>query len=81
MSSFGALIGTFIFGILSAQMDSKRAMVFLAFPVLAYWLLVYFGDSFYYLIIARFVVGWTVGGMQSGVALYVAEISNDKYEH
>lgn len=78
MSSVGALVGTFIFGIMSAQMGSKRAMTFLAFPVITYWLLVHFGDSFYYLIAARFITGWTVGGMQSGVALYVSEISNDR---
>lgn len=77
MSSFGALFGTFIFGILTASTGSKRAMTLLAFPVIAYWLLVHFGDSFYYLIAARFVTGWTVGGIQSAVALYVAEISTD----
>lgn len=77
MSSLGAIVGTFIFGIMSSQMGSKRAMTFLALPVIAYWALVHFGDAFYYLIAARFITGWTVGGMQSGVALYVAEISND----
>lgn len=78
MSSCGALVGTFIFGVLTASMGSKRAMTLLAFPVVAYWLLVHFGDSFYYLTAARFVTGWTVGGIQSGVALYVAEISDDR---
>lgn len=58
-------------------MGSKRAMTFLAFPAIAYWILVKFGNTFYYLLLARFITGWTVGGMQSGVALYVAEISND----
>lgn len=78
MSSVGALVGTFIFGIMSAHLGSKRAMTFLAFPVIIYWVLVHFGDAFYYLIAGRFIAGLTVGGMQSGVALYVAEISNDK---
>lgn len=78
MSSGGALVGTFIFGVLSAVMGSKRSMTLMAFPVIAYWLLVHFGDSFYHIIAARFITGWTVGGIQSGVALYVAEISNDK---
>lgn len=58
-------------------MSSKRAMSFLAFPAITYWILVRFGNTFYCLLAARFITGWTVGGMQSGVALYVSEISND----
>lgn len=78
MSSCGALVGTFIFGILSALMGSKRAMTLLAFPVIAYWLMVHFGDSFHWLIIGRFAAGLSVGGIQSGVIIYVAEISDAK---
>lgn len=78
MSSIGALVGTFIFGFVASQLGPKRAMTFLAFPAIIYWILVRFGNTFNYLLTARFITGWTVGGMQSGIALYVSEISNDK---
>lgn len=78
MSSIGAIVGTFIFGFMSSMMGSKRAMTFLALPAITYWVLVHFGDTYYHLFWARFITGLTVGGMQSGVALYVSEISNDE---
>lgn len=78
MSSLGAIIGTFIFGFMSSMMGSKRAMTYLAFPAITYWILVRYGNTFYHLLAARLIQGLAVGGMQSGVALYVSEISNDK---
>lgn len=78
MSSVGAVAGTFLFGLISSKVGCKRANAYLAFPAITYWLLVHFGNSVYYLILARFIAGLTIGGMQSGVALYVAEISNDE---
>lgn len=80
MTSLGSIAGTFAFGFLTILMGTKRAMTYLAFPVIAYWMLIHFGDTFYYHIVARFIAGWTVGGIQSGVALYVADISNDRYQ-
>lgn len=61
MSSIGAICGTFIFGFISSQIGPKRAMTLLAFPAITYWILVRFGNTFYYLLIARFITGWTVG--------------------
>ena len=61
MSSIGAICGVFIFGFISSQIGSKRAMTFLAFPAITYWVLVRFGNTFYYLLLARFITGWTVG--------------------
>lgn len=78
ITCIGAIVGTFIFGLLSSQIGSKRAMTFLAFPSITYWILVGFGNTFYHLLAARFITGLTVGGMNSGVSLYVSEISNDK---
>lgn len=78
MNSVGSIVGTFIVGAISALMGSKRAMTFIAYPTIAFWLLIYFGDTFYHILIARFCGGLTGGGMQSGVVLYISEISNDK---
>lgn len=59
LTSVGAIVGTFICGIMSAVMGSKRAMTFVAYPAIAFWLLVYFGDSIYYIYLARFATGLT----------------------
>ncbi|XP_055309481.1 facilitated trehalose transporter Tret1-like isoform X1 [Sitodiplosis mosellana] len=77
MNSFGALCGTFISGFLSIRLGSKRAMTVLALPAVTVWILIYFGDSFYHIFFARFATGCIGGGFQSGVILFVAEISND----
>ncbi|XP_055304279.1 uncharacterized protein LOC129569467 [Sitodiplosis mosellana] len=77
MSSVGAIVGTFVFGVMSVMIGSKRVMTYLAFPLIAYWVLVHFGNTYYHLFLARASAGLTVGGMQSVVALYVSEISND----
>lgn len=78
MNSVGALCGTFISGLISAFMGSKRAMTFIAYPSIAFWLLIHFGDTFYHILLARFFCGLTGGGFQSGIVLYVSEIANDK---
>lgn len=59
MNSVGAIASTFITGILSALLGSKRAMTLLTYPAIAFWLLVYFGDSFYHILLARFATGLT----------------------
>lgn len=79
MNSVGAICGTFICGAMSALIGSKRAMIYLAYPVIAFWILIYFGNDFYHILAARFFTGLTTGGFQSGVVLYVSEISSDKY--
>lgn len=80
MSSFSAIIGTFIYGTLSATIGCKRTMAFMAFPTIIFWTLIYFGNSFSHVLCARFAAGLTGGGFQTGVALYISEISNDEYE-
>lgn len=78
ISSLGSLFGTFVFGYLASFIGCKRAMVFLGLPSIIFWLLIFFGDSLCELLIARFVMGCTAGGVQSGIIIYVSEISNDK---
>lgn len=78
ISSLGSIVGTFIFGGLSSLIGCKRAMIFLALPSIAFWILIHFGDTFFYLLLARCTFGLTAGGIQSGVIIYVSEISNDK---
>ena len=78
ISSLGSIVGTVIFGLLTWLIGCKRAMIFLALPSITFWLLVFFGDYLYHIMIARFIMGMTAGGIQTGVIIYVSEISNDK---
>lgn len=78
ISSIGSIVGTFIFGGLSWLIGCKRAMVFLGLPSIVFWILIYVGDEFHHLLSARFSMGLTAGGIQSGIIIYVSEISNDK---
>ncbi|XP_055299426.1 uncharacterized protein LOC129567002 [Sitodiplosis mosellana] len=75
--NIGALCGTFTFGFINTFLGCKRAMIFLAMPSTIFWILIYFGDSYNHILIARFFTGWTGGGIQTTIVLYIAEISND----
>lgn len=77
MSSVGSVCGTIVFGIISVAFGPKCAMTFLAFPTIINWILIYFGNSFVYLLLARFIGGLTGGGFQSGTVLFVSEIADD----
>lgn len=55
--SIGAVIGTFLFGFLSVKYGSKSAMACCAFPCIAFWIIIYFGDTFYYVFFSRLIGG------------------------
>lgn len=57
ISSLGSIFGTFLTGLLSALYGSKKTTVFLAFPVITFWLFVHFGDTFFHLLIGRLIAG------------------------
>ena len=76
--SVGAIAGTFLFGILSVKCGSKFAMTFCAIPCIASWIVIYFSDTFYYVLLARFIGGLTGGAFESGVLTFVSEIAYDK---
>lgn len=72
------MCGTFSTGILSVYFGAKRSMIFLAVPSIIYWILIFFGDTFYYVLIARIFVGWCGGGIQTTLILFTSEIANDE---
>lgn len=76
----GSLIGSMIFGYIAAVMGCKRATLLLAIPSILFWLLIYFGSNFYYILFANFCGGWVTGGSSATIILYISEIANDKYE-
>lgn len=78
INGIGSLIGILTFGSLTSFMGCKRTMLFLICPSLAFWFLIYYGDLYIHILVARFLVGWTAGGIETTTVLYVSEISNNK---
>lgn len=58
INSFGAIIGNLSFGYLISVMGSKRAILLLAIPEVLFWVLIYFGNHYYYILIARVLNGY-----------------------
>ncbi|XP_055295384.1 facilitated trehalose transporter Tret1-like isoform X1 [Sitodiplosis mosellana] len=75
--SIGAVVGTILFGVLSVKYGSKLAMTCCALPCIAFWILIYIGDTFYYVFFAR-LFGGVAGGAFLNVETYVHEIANNK---
>lgn len=78
ITNIGAMFGTVLFGYVTMFLGCKRAMLFLALPSIMFWIIIYFGDTYYHILFARFVSGWIDGGALTTVVLYISEISNDK---
>lgn len=62
INSIGAMSGTFTTGILITYFGCKRSMIFLTIPSMLFWILIYLGDTYYHVLIARIFTGWTGGG-------------------
>lgn len=78
INNLGALVGILLFGaLLTPYLGCKKSMLFLAFPSAAFWLLIFFGKTYYHLLFARLLAGATGGGIQTTIVLFVSEISND----
>lgn len=80
LGSIGLSCGALFFSYLTFVLGSKRTMLFLAVPPVTFWLLVYFGDTYYYLLVARFLSGMTSGGLPVSTLIYLSEISNNEYD-
>ncbi|XP_031622987.1 facilitated trehalose transporter Tret1-like isoform X2 [Contarinia nasturtii] len=77
ISALAGLLGTFMFGFIITYLGCKRSMLLLSIPCLSFWALVFFGDTYYHLLLARFFNGITGGGIQSSMVLYISEIANN----
>lgn len=61
-------------------MGCKRSTLALTIPSIIFWLLIYFGHNFYFILLANFCGGLVSGGSAATIMLYISEIANDKYE-
>lgn len=78
INCLGALCGSLLFGYLITLLGCKRALLFLSIPSITFWSLIYFGNSFYYILIGRLISGFAGGATQTATILFVTEIANDK---
>lgn len=78
INAIGAILSTFTFGFVTLMLGCKRAIIFLTVPSIVFYVLIFVGDTYYYILIARFFTGWSGGGIQTTLILYIAEIANNK---
>lgn len=76
--SIGAIIGNFAFSAVTSFWGCKQSTLWLALPSVGFWLFVYFGNTFEYLVIGRLVGGVVSGGLLSTLTIYTSEIANDE---
>lgn len=69
-----------VFGYFISLISCKRAMLLLTIPSTVHWLLIYFGNHYFQILLAKFFDGIVTGGSASTIMLYISEIANDKYE-
>lgn len=79
INCIGGLIGALSCGYFTYLVGSKRALLILTIPSITFWTLIYFGNTYYHILVARFISGYAGAGIQTIVILYVSEIANDKY--
>lgn len=77
INSIGGIIGTLAFGYIVSLMGSKHAISLLTIPEIAFWLLIYFGNHYYYILVGRTFDGFTGAGTVP-LTLFISEIANDK---
>lgn len=77
ISNIGSLFGIFAFGGINLLLGCKRTILLLGIPSTLFWILIYFGETYYHVLIARFFAGLTGSGIQICLVLYIAEIAND----
>lgn len=53
-------------------------MILVAFPNIAFWLLVYFSTDVTHLYIARVLTGLSTGGIYIVVSLFIADIAENQ---
>lgn len=77
INCIAAVIGGTTFAYFTPLLGSKRALLALSCPLIAFWLILYFGDSYFHVLLARFIGGWTASGIYGGTILFISEIAND----
>lgn len=75
---FGGLASTFICGWLLEKIGRKRTLMIIGIPQILSWLLILFGTSSKYLLLARVLGGLSGGGAFTVVPVFISEIADDE---
>lgn len=73
----GAFLFSAAYSYVNQNLGRKAAGYLSAVPAIIAYLLIIFGDSIVYLLIARFILGLCIAGVNIFTATYVSEISED----
>lgn len=79
INAVGAVFSSLIFGYFIALLGAKRAAISIAIPYVIAYLLIYFGDTFVHILMARFLSGFAGGGTDCTITIFISEISSNKY--
>lgn len=79
INSMGGIVGIVVFCYIASLLGPKRASICIAIPYAITYLLIYFGDSFVHILVARFLGGVAGGGLDCTITIFITEISSDKY--
>lgn len=74
--SLGGIVGNFMFSAIAGKFGRKFALILLAFPNLAFWMLLVFSKYVEHLYAARLFAGFTGGGLFVVLPVFVAEIAD-----
>lgn len=72
INNLGALGGIFTFGYITTFFGCKRAMLFLALPSIAFWILIYIGNTYYHILFARCFAGWS--GKSKKISIFLKKM-------
>lgn len=77
INALGAIFSTLVFCYFISLLGAKRASICIAIPYAIAYLLIYFGETFVHILLARFLTGFAGGGTDVTITIFVSEISND----
>ncbi|XP_044761624.1 facilitated trehalose transporter Tret1-like [Coccinella septempunctata] len=74
----GAIIGSIIFGLLGTKYGRKSLLLFLGLPSLIFYLVMAWSEVMWLLLVSRFIIGLSLGGIFTILPIYCGEISEAK---
>lgn len=57
VNALSGIVGTFVYGSIAMRFGVKRAVILLFLPCFSYWMLIFFGNTYYHILIARCIMG------------------------
>lgn len=77
--TIGGVVGTLIFGYAANRIGRKKSIFLMAFPQIFGWILMFFAQNAWMLILFRFLAGIAAGGVLTVISGYTTEISADRW--